>query len=1047
MAMRPIADPMRIAILGGGVAALSAAYELSHPRQQGRFAVTVYQLGWRLGGKCASGRDLTPDQGMRIKEHGPHLLFGFYDNGFEMMEECYSALQRPACHPFQTFADAVIGSNDCCVMEKPEDKWVLWDLPLVALGGKPGAEGSPTRWEVALNAINKLADQIRTSSVVFPGELLEVDESKAEQAVRCFDELLDTCCDRRLAVEARDRLARFKAEGGANRHSLVIFIAVEFAVKAAESAQNRAAKIEICHGLVPQEDALALAHDLRCTQYWVQFVAKHLQSPSDPIRRWIILGDLGATVLLGATLDELLLPTPETLSAANRFEYRDWLRSFGAMEMTVESAVVRALYDTVFGYDGGDTSRDGNVEAGSTVRAQLDLISSRGSVFWKMRAGTGDVIAAPLYQCLVQQGVDFRFFTQVEELVPSADGRGIAEVHIIRQAEVLAPPYRPLRECKGIPVWPDRPDLDQLKNGQSYKDVDFESCQVPKNPDRHVLRANDCFDALILGIGLGGLPSICGRLCRANADWEAMLAHGRTVATQSLQLWIDKPTSASGWQGPVPPVVTSFDASPLDTWLDATHVINFEDWDSNTPAQMAMICGPFADRPGSAADVATAMGDNVDDFFKAACVLWPKFCNGGTFDLGRLRGKVTQSCVNPSDRYVQTPRDSSRFRLAPGRSGFSNMVLAGDWTDYGLNLGCFEGAVISGRLAANALGGHPRKILREEPQVPTSTRGGALYVEHHPPQTLGGPITFPGVNMWAFFLRGQIDTLTNLCRRFFDVPTGGRVTFSPHSQAVIMTISELPHAYFVDAPERGKATEREVAFGIPGEYTCRDAAGRVTASGMATFMPYLFVDNPVALVTGREVLGYFKQLGEVGLPGRAGAREDFFLNVFGAKRMAADVEWSDQRLLTVTGRDPTVRRTQQATPSAPVEETDHRQSAIPNLQGLLKSVLGSRIPGRSILAIADVRGLLTGSLSQIFLKQFRAEGSGQLAAYQAVTMAEYQVMRINSVRSTQSFDIVIHPLASLPIATELGLSSQMVETGFEVNFDMTLGAGRVLWQA
>jgi hypothetical protein len=111
----------------------------------------------------------------------------------------------------------------------------------------------------------------------------------------------------------------------------------------------------------------------------------------------------------------------------------------------------------------------------------------------------------------------------------------------------------------------------------------------------------------------------------------------------------------------------------------------------------------------------------------------------------------------------------------------------------------------------------------------------------------------------------------------------------------------------------------------------------------------------------------------------------------------------------------------------------------------LKRILSSRLPGRTILGIGDVRGLLTGSLSQIFLKQFRAE-AGNTAAYQAVTMAEYQVTRINKIRPTQSFDIVIHRLESLPIATELGLSAQMVETGVEVNFDMTLGTGRVLWQ-
>jgi uncharacterized protein with NAD-binding domain and iron-sulfur cluster len=50
--------------------------------------------------------------------------------------------------------------------------------------------------------------------------------------------------------------------------------------------------------------------------------------------------------------------------------------------------------------------------------------------------------------------------------------------------------------------------------------------------------------------------------------------------------------------------------------------------------------------------------------------------------------------------------------LQPGASGYTNLFLAGDWTDYGLNLGCFEGAVMSGLMAANAITGDPRPILR-----------------------------------------------------------------------------------------------------------------------------------------------------------------------------------------------------------------------------------------------------------------------------------------------------------------------------------------------
>lgn len=64
---------MKIAILGGGVGAMTAPYWLTNPTQDGPPAdhdITVYQLGWRLGGKGAAGRNA--DAGDRIEEHGLH---------------------------------------------------------------------------------------------------------------------------------------------------------------------------------------------------------------------------------------------------------------------------------------------------------------------------------------------------------------------------------------------------------------------------------------------------------------------------------------------------------------------------------------------------------------------------------------------------------------------------------------------------------------------------------------------------------------------------------------------------------------------------------------------------------------------------------------------------------------------------------------------------------------------------------------------------------------------------------------------------------------
>ena len=87
------ARPEKISIIGGGVAAIAAAYAITQtPDWQKRYEITVYQMGWRLGGKGASGRNLA--QGGRIEEHGLHIWAGFYHNAFRLMKDCYQQVGR-----------------------------------------------------------------------------------------------------------------------------------------------------------------------------------------------------------------------------------------------------------------------------------------------------------------------------------------------------------------------------------------------------------------------------------------------------------------------------------------------------------------------------------------------------------------------------------------------------------------------------------------------------------------------------------------------------------------------------------------------------------------------------------------------------------------------------------------------------------------------------------------------------------------------------------------------------------------------------------------
>ena len=96
---------VRVAILGGGAGALSTAWHLTRtPQLRARFEVTVHQMGWRLGGQGASGRNREHHD--RIEEHGLHIWLGFYENAFRMMRDCYAEWAKARDNPLQDWTDA-----------------------------------------------------------------------------------------------------------------------------------------------------------------------------------------------------------------------------------------------------------------------------------------------------------------------------------------------------------------------------------------------------------------------------------------------------------------------------------------------------------------------------------------------------------------------------------------------------------------------------------------------------------------------------------------------------------------------------------------------------------------------------------------------------------------------------------------------------------------------------------------------------------------------------------------------------------------------------
>jgi len=182
-----------------------------------------------------------------------------------------------------------------------------------------------------------------------------------------------------------------------------------------------------------------------------------------------------------------------------------------------------------------------------------------------------------------------------------------------------------------------------------------------------------------------------------------------------------------GWREPGT-TVSAYE-SPLHTWASMPQLVTAERWlDLDRPGTIAYFCGaldaPWPSRAPAASYVAEqrarVRANAVDLVERKLAHLLPGTSSEGSFRWDLLCGRDghagsraidTQLClanVDPSDRYVQCSPGSDSHRLRPDESGYDNLVLAGDWTDNGLNAGCIEAAAISGLQAANAVLGRSR---------------------------------------------------------------------------------------------------------------------------------------------------------------------------------------------------------------------------------------------------------------------------------------------------------------------------------------------------
>jgi uncharacterized protein with NAD-binding domain and iron-sulfur cluster len=687
-------DRKKIAILGGGAAALAAVFELTNqPDWKERFeSITVYQLGWRLGGKGASGRG----QDGRIEEHGLHIWLGYYENAFRMIQQAYRELDRPATAPLATWDQAFKPDDVIFIAENMPQGWRFWPLQFPNNNAVPGAGGEfPSLWSYMVMMLRLMHEHFAAHPL---GQALQT-ESAATPRHSIWEWLKGLVRKAELDIEAT--LVASEA------------MFLEKARKLAEQLDKdpRQHRAEDHHRL------------MRLLEEFINWLFKKLEAElktNDEARRLFICLDLAAATIRGL-LAEGILFHEDALDALDKYDFREWLGKHGASTLTTDSGLLRGLYDLVFAYRNGDVNRPA-LAAGAAIRGSLRMgLTYKGAVFWKMQAGMGDTIFAPLYDVLKKRGVEFKFFHRVRELKLSADKKRIEKIILGRQAEPKNGDYQPLFDCKGLPCWPSAPLYDQLVEGEELRQqqINLESFWTPwqAREKEIILEQGKDFDLVIFGISLGSIPYLCPDLIAANEKWKNLVAKMETTRTLAMQLWLKPNLTGLGWTMPIP-VMDAY-AEPFNTWADMSHLLERENWPGPTPPKnLAYFCGtmpggiPAPGEVGAPAQAQNQLQALASDWLAHNIgALWPAAANPnnpGALNPNLLVEQFLRVNIDPSERYVLSVPGSTAYRLKAGESGFDNLYLAGDWIDNGINAGCVEAAVISGMLAANAISGFPK---------------------------------------------------------------------------------------------------------------------------------------------------------------------------------------------------------------------------------------------------------------------------------------------------------------------------------------------------
>lgn len=317
----------------------------------------------------------------------------------------------------------------------------------------------------------------------------------------------------------------------------------------------------------------------------------------------------------------------------------------------------------------------------------------------------------------------------------------------------------------------------------------------------------------------------------------------------------------------------------------------------------------------------------------------------------------------------------------------------------------------------------------------------AMYIPRGGEQAFAPPFAQTGTKLQGWLLPADLGAQQAMVDRYLNAPMASESGFSYRAvlPAVLFAIAPIAATRSLTEPDAsyGYTPETDVAF---WSLVARghEEGGRFVLDRLLWFLPYVFVDVPMTMATGREVYGYPKELAYLTWPD--GDDDPLVLR---AETMVLPVYSPETKLVR-----------------APILEV-RRTSAEPGLLERLGAAFGSLAGALAHLGVrADLQilealehSLVKLEIPMVFLKQFRDVVDPRAACYQAIIESPARVASLPIGWPTlHEVAITIHDYASHPIATELGLGTPSggsltvtVPVGVEVHFDFVVELGQQMW--